>query len=409
MKQRTHPFSRNRLLVLLALFLCASPTLQASDWPQWRGPKRDGISTESGWLAQWPKEGPKQVWKTNVGTGCASVVVAGGRVYAIGNKSDTDTVSCLDTATGKEVWHFSYPAPLDPNMYEGGPNTTPTVDGSFVYTVGRKGQLFCLSAEKGEVVWSKDYQRDFGAQAPQWGYSGTPLIVGNLLIADVGGNGASAVAFEKTTGKEMWKQGSDKAGYSSPVVFELGGKQCVAIFNASGLVVREVATGKEVLRHQWKTSYDVNAATPIIQGDRILIASGYSKGGALLQMAGGDAKVLWQSKSMRSKFSSPILWKGHLYGFDESTLACLDFATGDVKWTQSGLGMGTVLIADGKLIVLSESGELVTADAVPTAFTPISRAKVIRGRCWVVPVLANGRIYAKNNEGELVCLDVSGK
>jgi outer membrane protein assembly factor BamB len=399
--------SRNQIVAALCLTACSFT--QAADWPQWRGAKRDGISTETGWLAQWPKDGPKQAWKTNVGIGCASVVVAGGRVFAIGNKSDTDTLVCLDATTGKEVWHFSYGAPLDPNMYEGGPNTTPTVDGSFVYTIGRKGQLFCLSANKGEVVWSKDYLRDYGAQAPQWGYSGTPLIVGNLLIADVGGNGASAVAFETTTGKEMWKQGSDKAGYSSPVAFEYAGKQCAAIFNASGLVVREVATGKEVLRHQWKTSYDVNAATPIIQGDRILIASGYSKGGALLQMTGGDTKVLWQSKSMRSKFSSPILWKGNLYGFDESTLACLDFATGDVKWSQSGLGMGTVLIADGKLIVLSENGELLTAEAVPTAFTPISRAKVIKGRCWVVPVLSGGRIFVKNNEGELVCLDVGGK
>ena len=394
----------------MAAFLIGSTAFAqavlAADWPQWRGPNRDGVSTETGWLVEWPKEGPKAVWKKDVGTGCASVVVSNGRLYTAGNRSNQDTVWCLDAKTGAEIWKHSYPAALDPNMYEGGPNTTPLVDGQFLYTVSREGDLHCRGLADGKTVWSKSFQRDFGAPKPSWGYSGTPLVVGNLLIADVGGPGASTVAFEKTTGKVLWKEGNDKAGYSSPVVFQHNGKQCVAMFNASGLVVREVATGKEVLRHHWRTSYDVNAATPIIHDGKILIASGYSVGGALLALDGNDAKVVWKNKSMKSKFSSPVLWQGHLYGFDESTLACLDFASGDEKWQQNGLGMGTVLIADGKLIVLSESGELLVADATPTGFKPISRAKVIKGRCWVVPVLANGLIYVKNNDGDLVCLDL---
>jgi outer membrane protein assembly factor BamB len=258
-------------------------------------------------------------------------------------------------------------------------------------------------------VWAKELQRDFAARPPRWGYAGTPLTIGNLLIVDVGGPGASTVAFDKGSGKMMWKEGNEAAGYAAPIGFEHRGTKSVALFNSSGLVVREVATGKEIARNQWKTSYDVNAATPIIDGDKIFIASGYSKGGALLQLDATDAKVLWQSKSMRSKFSSPVLWKGNIYGFDESTLACLDFASGELKWSQAGLGMGTLLVADGKLIILSESGELVVAEASPSAFKPIARAKVIKGRCWVVPVLSDGRLYAKNNDGDLVCLDFSGK
>jgi outer membrane protein assembly factor BamB len=392
----------------IVVSLAANPLLvaHAADWPQWRGPNRDGISAETNWDAKWPAAGPKVLWKLSVGIGASSMSISQGRLYTVGNINDNDIVYCLDAETGKEIWRHSYRCTLDPRQFEGGPAATPTVDGNRVYTLSHEGDLFCLDAASGKLVWSKDLRKDFAGRRPQWGYAGSPLVVDNLLIVDAGGRGCSTIALDKTTGKLIWQDGGDQASYAAPVRFEHGGKKCLALFNAYGLVIREVTTGSEISRHRWKTSYDVNAATPIIAGDRIFIASGYSKGGALLQLASDEFRVLWQTKNMRSQLPSPVLWKGNLYGFDEHMLTCLDFDTGEVRWQQPGLGQGTLIVAGGKLIVLSESGELVIANALPAAFNEIARARLLHGRCWVAPALANGRLYVKDNRGELVCVDV---
>jgi outer membrane protein assembly factor BamB len=192
------------------------------------------------------------------------------------------------------------------------------------------------------------------------------------------------------------------------VAFDLEPRRAVAVFNAYGLVVFNAQYGKEVFRHRWDTRYDVNAAMPLVQGDQIFLSSNYNKGCTMLKIEGNAAKVLWENRNMRNHFNTSIWWKGHLYGFDDSTLACLDAKSGESKWEERGLGKGSVMMADGKLIVLSEKGELVIADADPAGFKPISRAHVIGGKCWTVPVLSNGRIYCRNAEGDLVCLDVRG-
>ena len=390
------------------LFLCPA-LMHAADWPQWRGPNRDGVSTETGWSAQWAAGGPRQTFKLNVGIGCSSVAVSKGRLFTMGNTNDTDTVWCLDEATGKEVWKRSYPCPLDPNMFEGGPGATPTVDGDRVYTLSRAGHLHCLDAATGKVVWMKHLVNDLGGKAPKWGYSGSPLVLGKSAIVDAGAPGAATVAFDKATGGIAWKDGDEAAGYSTPLAFENGGKQYLALFNAFGLVVREADGGKTVAKQEWKTNYDVNAATPIVSGDKVFVASGYGKGGAQFQFTGSELKSVWQTKKMRNQFSTCVLWQGYLYGFDESKLTCLDFANGDVKWTQEDLGKGSLMLADGRLIIQSEKGDLVIAAAAPDGFKELARAKVLDQRCWVVPVLANGRIYCKNNVGDLIGLDVGAR
>ena len=399
----------NSRTLFLTAILAATCVARASDWPQWRGPNRDGISAESGWSSKWPADGPKQLWRGNVGTGCSSVAVVGDRVLTMGNQGDEDTVWCLDAKTGASVWKHTYANPLDPNMYEGGPGSTPAVDGNFVFTLSRTGQLFCLDSRTGKPVWSKHLVNDFGGKPPKWGYSGSPLVAGDLVVLEAGADGASTVALDKKTGATVWKSGSAPAGYGTIMPFTCGGKACLASFDGTGLTVRDTKTGRELATYPWKTTYEVNAATPIVSGDKIFISSGYGKGCALLRFDGSNLKPLWENKKMRNHFSSSVLWKDHLYGFDDSTLACLDLADGNVKWTRGGLGKGSLMLAGDKLILQSEGGDLVIAPAVPESFQEIARAKVFEDRCWVVPVLANGRIYCKSNKGELVCFDVSGK
>ena len=395
-------------LIITLFFLCLG-FAQAADWPQWRGPNSDGVSTETGWSAQWDAGGPKQLFKLNVGIGCSSVVVSKGRLFTMGNTNNTDTVWCLDAATGKEIWKQSYPCPLDPNMFEGGPGSTPTADGDRVFTLSRAGDLHCLDAATGKVVWRKQIVNDLGGIAPKWGYAGSPLVLGKWVIVDVGALGAATVAFDKATGDIAWKNGDEGAAYSTPLPFESDGKKYLAIFDAFGLVIREADGGKTLAKQEWKTNYDINAATPIVSGDKVFVASGYGKGGAQFQFTGGELKYVWQSKKMRNQLSTSVLWQGYLYGFDEGKLACLDFTNGDVKWTQEDLGKGSLMLADGKLIIQSEKGDLVIAAAAPDVFKELARSKVLDQRCWVVPVLANGRIYCKNNVGDLIALDVGGR
>jgi len=391
----------------------AEKTAKSSyDWFQWRGPNRDGISIEKGWLTEWPQGGPKKLWTIQAGTGYSTVSVSNGRVFILGNKDNKDTVYCLNSDTGKVLWKHSYPCKAEGNGHPGAASS-PTVDGHKVYTLSREGHLFCLSTESGKVIWSKDIKQ-LGAKVPEWGFSSSPLIMDNMMFIDAG----IALALDKNNGDLIWKTKdygvahgikNPGGGYSSPVLFTLNGTKKLAIFNSSGLVIFNPKDGKELMLHPWKTSYNVNAATPVVSGDKIFISSGYGVGGALIQVSGAKPNVIWENKNMKNHFASCILWQGNLYGFDDSNLKCLDWQSGSEKWVQKGLGKGSLMMADGKLIILGEKGDLVIAEASPVAFKELARAKVLDGLCWTVPVLSNGKLYCKNHEGELICLDVKGK
>jgi outer membrane protein assembly factor BamB len=394
----------------LAVSLVVMPSSLANDWPHWRGPTFDGKSAESGWSTSWPQEGPKRVWQADVGIGYSSVSVSAGRLYTMGNKEDVDHVFCLDANTGKELWNHAYPCPAkDPNGFHG-TRCTPTVDGDLVFSVSRDGHLFCLATATGKVVWSKNFKEDFNGKKPTWGYAGSPLVEGNLVIFEAGGPGASLVAADKTNGKVVWQVGDDPVGYSSAVPFTSNGQRCLAMFNAAAVVGRSVADGKELWRFPWKTSYDVSVATPIIDGDKVFISSNYGSGCALIQFGEQPAKALWRNKNMKNHVDSCILWQGGIYGFDESSmLRCLDANTGELKWSQRGMGKGSLTFADGKFIVFSERGKLSVADLSTTGFKEITSAQILEGEhTWAPPVLANGKIYCRSLQ-DLVCLDVSGK
>ncbi len=397
---------KNAFRVSAACLLALAVTLHAEDWPRWRGPDANGISKETGWSSQWPAGGPKQVWKTKIGTGFTSFSVSNGRVYTMGNASDTDTIFCFDANDGKELWKHSYPAKLEPNAYEGGPNATPTVSGDRVYTLGKRAMMHCFDAAKGTVVWSANLVAGLKVKVPQWGFSGSVLVEDDLCILNVG---TAGTALDAKTGKVVWSSGTDAAGYTTPVPFNAGSDRAVMMAVKQDVAAVRMKDGKEVWRFPWRTQYDVNAADPVLSGNKVFISSGYNHGCAVFDVGSKPPKAVWENKNIRNHFNSSVLWKGHVYGVDESQLRCIVFDTGEVKWSERSVGKGSLMMADGKLIVLSEKGELMVAEATPAAFKPISRAQVLGGKCWTTPVLANGKIYCRNAAGDVVCVDVGAK
>ena len=395
-----------KIVASLATLTLSLTVATAADWPNYRGPNHDGISKETGWTTTWPADGPKALWKAKVGMGFSSVVVAKGRAYTQGNAQDTDTIFCFDAVTGETKWKHDYPAPLDAKYYEGGTSATPTVDGDRVYTVSKRGLVNCLNAADGKVVWTKNLQEELGAKIPEWGFAGSVLIQGDLAILNIG---TAGTALDKKTGKVVWTSGTEVSGYSTPIPFDAKGDQAVMMAIKEDVIAVKVKDGKEVWRFPWKTQYDVNAAAPILSDNKVFISSGYNRGAGVFDVSKKPAEKIWENKNLRNHMASSILWEGHLYGVDENQLRCVEFATGQVKWTDKVSGKGSLIMADGKLIVLSERGELLVANPSPAGFKPIARAQVVGDKCWAAPTLANGKIYVRRGPGDLVCVDVSGK
>ncbi|MCI0464865.1 MAG: PQQ-like beta-propeller repeat protein [Gemmataceae bacterium] len=391
----------------------ASPGVIHSDWPQWRGVYRDGISRETGLLSEWPADlGQRKVWEQPAGAGYSALVVANGRACTIFQDGEQEAVVCWDALTGKELWRFRYPARYD-NSYGNGPRSTPTIEGDRVYTVGGTGIMHCLSlrpqAATGEMLWRRDLLTDFGAPNLQWGVSFSPLVREALVFVNPGGPGGNSLAaLNKDTGATVWNTGDDPAGYSSPVLATLAGRKQVVFFTGKGLV--GVTVGGEVLwRYPWETQYGANIATPIIVGDYVFISSGYGRGCTVVKVeATGEkqeAKRVYEHVRMANHFSTCVLVGEHLYGFHDSLLTCMEFRTGKVRWKERGFDKGSLLVAEGLLIILGEQGKLALADASPEGYRERSSFTVAQGRCWTVPVLAQGRLYVRD-ETRVVCFDL---
>lgn len=384
----------------------------ADDWPQWRGPARNGISQEKGWLDQWPKQGPPVAWKANVGLGFSSVVVGSGKAITAGHADDADTVICFDALTGKEVWKHTYPAELGDTYYAGGTTGTASIDGDRVFWLSRWGDLFCFELASGKIVWQRQLQKESGVRVHTWGFTGAPTVHENLLILNVGEAG---MAVDKKTGKNVWTSANKDAGYSTPLPVQRSGQWEVLLGNTENYLAVDPATGKERWRMKWLTQYGVNAADPIPVGEKIFISSGYGKGAALFKPAGNaEPQVIWKSRVLRTQLNPAVLVGKHLYGVDGDTvdkamLKCVESETGAEKWAVPGFGSGAVMVADGKLIALSATGELMTAPASPDGFKPTARAQVLGGKCWTVPVLANGLVYCRNSRGDVVAVDLRKK
>jgi outer membrane protein assembly factor BamB len=265
------------------------------------------MSKETGWNANWPSGGLKPLWEGKVGVGYSSVSVAKGKLYTMGNIENEDHVFCFDAETGKPVWDHKYIcSPKDPNGYHG-TRVTPTINDGRAYTLSRNGHFFCLDADSGQVIWSKDFVKEFGAKIPQWGLAGSPLIEKDWVLTEVSGKDASVAAFDRKTGNLIWKNGSDVAGYASIIAFDLEGERCFVQFAENAVILRKMKDGAELWRAPWKTSYGVNAATPIIEGKDMFLSSGYGFGAARLSMTLKDSKEVWRNKNMKNHVNSCVL------------------------------------------------------------------------------------------------------
>jgi outer membrane protein assembly factor BamB len=391
-----------------ALLLLAALPVSGDDWLEWRGPRRDGISTETGWLDRWPEGGPKVAWKAQVGIGFSAFTVGGGRAFTMGNADNVQTLFAFDAATGAKLWAHSWPSELGDKFYEGGPGSSVTIEGERLYVQAHWGDVLCLEAGTGKVIWITKAQAETGADTPDWGFNGSPVIHGNLLLLNMGEAGA---ALDKATGKIAWKSAPKKAGYSTLLPMKIGGKELALLGSERAYIAVDPKTGLEAWRIPWRTEYGVNSADPVLHGDQLFLTSGYGFGCGLFKVGDGAPKEIWKAKTLRAHMHPPVLAGGHVYGMDgqsnsKSALICVDLATSKATWTFPTQDVGAVTAADGKLILISGEGELVVGPMSPDGFKPSARAKILGGRCWTVPVLANGRIYVRNAAGDAVCLDV---
>ena len=374
-------------------------------WPNWMGPHHDGISKESGWSRDWPQDGLPLAWTAQLGTGFSSFSVADGLAYSMGHRDGRETVWCLNAQTGDVVWSHSYPARLNPNLYEGGPGSTPTVHGAFVITLSIDGRLIAFSRQTGEIKWEVNLQEDLNVGMHEWGFNSSPYILGDQLLLECG----RLVSYDWKTGKKQWQSSKHMAGYGSVRSFRSGDETLLATLDCEGLRISRANDGTEVAFRGWRSPFRTNSTTPIIVKDRVFISTGYNVGSVLYQFDADGLSEIYSHRQLRNHFNNSIYYKGHLYGFDGNSnlgrvvrLTCMNFETGEVRWKQAGLGCGSLMIADGELLILSDRGNLVVADASPDGYREVTRSKILDGRCWTMPVLVNGRVYARNADGRAV-------
>ncbi len=378
--------------------------LNEDNWSGWRGENHDGISSETGFNPKFLLNEEIELWSVKLGDGYSAPSIQGNLLYTMGNIDRTDIVYCLNAFTGEEVWRFEY------NCSSGdynGPRTTPLVDNGKVYTLSRKGNLYCFDALSGDVIWSKDLIKEFGVKPPKWDIAGSPIVDGDTLLINAG---LSGLAFNKESGDLIWKGKPGTGGYSSPVVFtHHTGDRVMAIMSSKKLLIVKISDGEIIMDFPWRTSYDVNAADPIVFDNKVFISSGYRHGCSLLDISGSEAVEIWKNKSLGSHFSSFILKDGYLYGVNGNTdnrkagLISLNFETGDVAWTAQNKFSSFFMVED-KLVVLGQRGDMYVAEANHKSFNEISRAKVGKGLYWTAPVMAHSLIYIRSDRGQLTCL-----
>lgn len=437
---------------VLAVLLASIALLRADDWPQWLGPQRDAVWRETGILRAFPVGGPKVRWRTPIAAGYAGPAVAAGRVYITDrvlaanasyptnafqrvNTPSRERVLCLDEADGRILWQHEYDCPYTMS-YPAGPRTTPVVDHGKVYTLGAEGDLLCLDAVSGKVIWSRAFKKDFGISTPMWGFAGHPLVEGNKLICLAGGNGSVAVAFDKNTGKELWRALSAKEpGYAAPMIYEAGGKRQLILWHPEALNSLDLETGEVFWTQPFESRVGLCVASPRKLDDLLFVTAFYN-GPLMMQLdpARPSAKLLWRGKSssemktdgLHSIIPTPFLEDGHIYGVcSYGQLRCLNARTGERLWetfaaTTDGKPVrwaNLFLVKNGDVFFLpNEKGDLIIARLSPRGYEELSRTHLLEptnkdcGRkvVWSHPAFANRCIYARNDK-EIICVSLAAE
>ena len=386
------------------------------DWPNYLGPRFDGTSKEAGLLESWPREGPPVLWSRPLGASYSAPVTRQGRLILLHRLGNEEIVEAVDTMTGTAIWKSGYATSyVDQFGYNGGPRSSPTIEGNRVYTFGAEGKLTCLDFETGEIQWQRWINRDFKVPQNFFGVGTAPLIAGGLVLLNAGGSGgAGVVAVDKKTGQTVWKTGSDGASYSTPLIRQLHGEALAIFFTRDGLLVLEVRSGEERYRYPFRSRShaSVNAASPVVVDEYVFLSASYRTGAVLLKMSPGGLEPVWKDPlAMGNHWATSIYHEGFVYGMDGrheagSRFRCVEFMTGKVRWTaEQGLGRAAFILADGNLIALGERGMLALIEANPDRYHEIARAQVLQYPCWTPPVLSHGLLYVRN-ETRLVCLDL---
>jgi len=388
----------------LIFILMLTPVTAAADWPHFRGDGFAGIVKNAGIKTNWEKPIPL-LWEREIGSAFSSFALVDGRLYTCGMKDGKQVLYALKADSGEPIWDNAFEQEYREENGDG-TRATPTVDDGRVYILGAHGRLLCADAKTGEKIWDKTF-----THKPTWAYAGSVLIEGDLAIASAGGDDGSLVAFNKKTGEPAWKTGADPVGYATPYPFTFNGQRYVAGFLGGAAIVVEAKTGREVWRTPWKTDWDVNAAMPIFQDGYLFLSSGYKTGCALFKLTASEDRLeageVWRSKVLLNKFQTPVLLEGKLYSSDQKGLRCVDFLTGKQEWEVNRIKDSPLLVADGNIVLLTEDGKLQIGPATPTGFEPTTKAEILTGRCWSLPILIDGRLFARNLE-TVKCFDLRG-
>lgn len=396
--------------------------LETQTWGEYRGPARDGLVRDVPGNVDWSAT-PKELWRHPVGAGWSSFSIAEAALPSSSpdepaltkallltqeQRGEKECVVAYNAETGDQIWVHEDNFRFDEAMGGLGPRATPTVNGQFVYSLGATGQLNCLKALTGEKVWATNILEDAESKNLEWAMAGSPLVVGNKVIVNPGGKkGRSAIAYDKTSGEQIWASGNYRASYTAPTLATLHGKEQVIVYGGNGPVGHDLETGEELWSFKWENDPKVNAAIPtIVDESSIMIGCGYGIGSALLRFSleadSWEVTTDWESKRLKLKFNAPVRKGDYVYGLDEGILTCINLKTGKPEWKRGRYGYGQVLLCGDVIIVQAESSEVAFVSATPEKHIELNRFEAIEGKSWNHPVVWNGRLFVRN-EKEAAC------
>ena len=404
---------RIALRSLFVASLLTTPVL-AADWPQYLGPSRNGVYVGAPLNETWPSAGPRILWRKSIGQGLSGPVIAGTRLILFHRVDDREVVESFDSLTGAPQWRHAYPTTYrDDFGFDEGPRAVPVVADGVVYTYGAEGKLHAVVLATGKPLWNVDAMRQFEVDKGYFGAAGSPLVEGGKVIANVGGKKAGIVAFDAKTGKVMWTATTDAASYSSGVAATILGRRYVMFLTRAGLIGLDPANGHVRFQRPWRArqAASVNAATPLVVGDRIFVSAEYGPGAGLLRFDGTKLTDVWLSdESLSNHYATSVLHEGVLYGFHGRQefgplFRGVDLQTGKVLWSTERFGAGTVTLAGNRLVIVRESGAVVIAAASPKSFQQIATAQILPATVRAYPAIADGVVYMRNDD-TLVAVDL---